>query len=95
MNDYVCFLVTDVSDPNAEGVFSMYPNPANDRVNITSSQAMQDITVFNYVGQVVFRADLSKANSLTLNTGGYDAGVYVVRINTENGVITRRVTITR
>jgi len=95
MNDYVCFLVTDVSDPNAEGVFSMYPNPANDRVNITSSQAMQDITVFNYVGQVVFRADLSKANSLTLNTGSYEAGVYVVRINTENGVITRRVTITR
>jgi hypothetical protein len=95
MNDYVCFVVTDVSDPNAEGVFSLYPNPANDRVNITSSQSMTDITVYNYVGQVVFRSDLGQANSTTLNTGNYDAGVYVVRINTENGVVTRRVTITR
>jgi hypothetical protein len=95
MNDYVCVLVTDVSDPNAEGVFSLYPNPANDRVNITSSQAMTDITVYNYVGQVVHRSNLSNANSLTLNTSNYEAGVYVVRINTENGVVTRRVTITR
>jgi hypothetical protein len=95
MDDYVCFLVTDVSDPNAEGVFSLYPNPANDRVNISSSQAMTDITVYNYVGQVVFRSELSKANSLTLNTGNYEAGVYVIRINTEEGVVTRRVTITR
>jgi hypothetical protein len=95
MDDYVCILVTDVNDPNAEGVFSLYPNPANDRVNITSSQAMTDITVYNYVGQVVFRSDLGQTNSTTLNTGNYEAGVYVVRINTENGVVTRRVTITR
>jgi hypothetical protein len=95
MDDYVCVLVTDVADPNAEGVFSLYPNPANDRVNISSSQAMTDITIYNYVGQVVFRSNLSNANSTTLNTGNYDAGIYVVRINTESGVITRRVTITR
>jgi hypothetical protein len=95
MDDYVCVLVTDVSNPNAEGVFSLYPNPANDRVNISSSQAMKDITVYNYVGQVVFRASLSNANTTTLNTGSYDAGIYVVRVNTEGGVVTRRVTITR
>jgi hypothetical protein len=94
MNDHVCVVVTDVNDPTAE-VFNLYPNPANDRVNITSSQAMTDITVYNYVGQVVHRSELSGANTLTLNTGNYEAGVYVVRINTENGVVTRRVTITR
>jgi hypothetical protein len=95
VNDYVCVLVTDVNDPQAEGVFSVYPNPANDRVNITSTQAMKEITVYNYVGQVVYQSELGATNSVVLNTAGYEAGVYVVRVNTENGVVTKRVTITR
>ena len=73
---------------------SVYPNPANDRVNIVC-QDMKDITVFNYVGQVVFRSDLGQANSTQLNTSKYESGVYVVRISTENGVVTKRVIINR
>ena len=73
---------------------SVYPNPANDRVNI-ECRDMKDITVFNYVGQVVFRSDLGQANSTQLNTSKYESGVYVVRINTENGVVTKRVIINR
>ncbi|PLX12525.1 MAG: hypothetical protein C0598_05780, partial [Marinilabiliales bacterium] len=31
--------------------------------------------------------------SITLNTSSYENGVYVVKLETENGVITKRVTI--
>ncbi|MBL6944876.1 MAG: T9SS type A sorting domain-containing protein, partial [Bacteroidales bacterium] len=52
-------------------------------------------TVTNYVGQVVYTGQMNDATSMTLNTGSYQAGVYLVKINTENGVVTKRVIITR
>jgi hypothetical protein len=73
---------------------SIYPNPAKDYVNIVC-EGMKDITVFNYVGQVIYRSELGKDNSTQLNTSNFESGVYVVRINTENGVVTKRVIINK
>jgi hypothetical protein len=56
---------------------------------------MHHITVVNYVGQLVYDAELTEQTSIELNTGSYDAGVYVVRISTDNGIITKRMTITK
>ena len=72
---------------------SLYPNPASDRVNITSIHDMTRITVVNYVGQVVYVEDVDGANKVELETDSYQTGVYVVRIETESGIITKRVVI--
>ena len=95
LNDYVHILITGLEDQYAEAVTNLYPNPATDLVNVTSSQAMTHITVINYVGQVVYDAELGNTLSAELNTSSYESGVYVVQIDTENGVITKRVTIAR
>jgi hypothetical protein len=91
-NDYVDVLVTDIDNPNA-GLTQVYPNPATDRVNITSSAAISRLTVVNYTGQVVYRVDLDGATTYTLNTASYEDGVYVIRMETANDVITKRVII--
>ena len=91
--DYVCIMVTGIDNPLAGDMTALYPNPATDRVNVTSSQQMQRITVVNYVGQVVYNAELNDDYQITLNTSSFDAGVYVVRIDKENGIVTKRLTI--
>ena len=93
--DNICILITSVDNPYAENVTALYPNPATDVVNITSSQSMTRLTVINYVGQVVYDEELNDENSLTMNAATLDAGVYIVKISTDNGVVTKRLTITK
>ena len=95
MDDFVYVFVTDIANPNAIATTNVYPNPAQDMVTVTSSLPMTQLTVTNYVGQVVYTGQMNDATSMTLNTGSYQAGVYLVKINTENGVVTKRVIITR
>ena len=92
--DFVYVFITGIDNPEGE-LTNLYPNPATDQVNIASSVVINKVTVVNYVGQVVYTNEVNDVNSLTLNTASYDNGVYVVKLDTENGVITKRVTIAK
>ncbi|NQU31990.1 MAG: T9SS type A sorting domain-containing protein, partial [Bacteroidetes bacterium] len=72
----------------------VYPNPAQNMVTVSSSVSMTQLTVTNYVGQVVYTSKVN-ATSVELNTSSYQAGVYLVKIDTDNGVVTKRVIISR
>ena len=91
--DFVYVLVTNINS-NESMATRMYPNPANDNVTIESSK-MNRVIVMNTVGQVVFDAEANGATKVTLNTSTFEAGVYVVRIETAEGTVTKRVTIVR
>ncbi len=94
-DDFVYVLISlGVDNPLAENLISLYPNPAKDKVTVTSSSAMSHIAVVNYLGQVVYNAGINDATTVTLNTALYEPGVYIVRIDTENGRVTKRLTIT-
>ncbi len=95
MDDFVYVFVTGIDNPNAIGLTNIYPNPAQDVVTVTSSIPMNEVTVTNYVGQVVYNSEMFEATSVELNTSSYQAGVYLVKIDTDNGVVTKRVVITR
>ena len=94
-DDFVYVLVTGIDDPNAAALTNLYPNPAQDMVTVTSSLPMTRVTVTNYVGQVVYTSEVFDATSVELNTSSYQAGVYLVKIDTENSVVTKQVVISR
>ena len=83
--------VTSVNDINGKVV--IYPNPTNSTVTIEAAN-MKHITVVNALGQVVYDTDLT-ADMTQLNLGQYKPGVYMVRINTEEGVSVKRVTVVK
>ncbi|RLD86786.1 MAG: hypothetical protein DRJ09_11410, partial [Bacteroidetes bacterium] len=58
-------------------------------------EGMNKISVINYVGQVVYQKALNGDTKVDLNTGNYDAGVYVIRIETTSGTTNKRVVITK
>ena len=67
---------------NRESV-SVYPNPTTSQVNIAAF-GIQHITVMNALGQVVYQGNAT-GNMTTLDMSAYQAGVYMVRVTTENG----------
>ena len=90
-NDYVVVTVTGIEDNM--GKVALYPNPTNGLVKI-EAQGMRHITVVTVLGQVVYDTDVT-ADEYELNMAQWNAGVYMVRIATENGVSTQRVTVVK
>ena len=88
--DVFCVGINDLLDD--EG-FAVYPNPAKEVLNIMSSQDIQIVTILNNVGQVVYNHKVVNDNLLTINTSSYEAGVYMVKIETEDNIIVRKIII--
>ena len=74
-----------------EANVALFPNPTTDNVTI-QAEGMSHITVTSVLGQVVYDADVN-ADEMVLNMGQFNAGMYMVRINTANGVVVKRVTV--
>jgi hypothetical protein len=75
---------------NSDNV-ALYPNPTKGIVTIEAN-GMSRITVVSILGQVVFDTELN-ADNYTLNMGQFNAGMYMVRVYTEEGVTVKRVTV--
>ncbi len=88
-----CWLVTGIEDNELADGVSVYPNPARDILNITSTTDITHVTVMNYVGQIVFNQKVVEDNDLQLSVAGYETGVYMVKVETTAGILIKKVTI--
>lgn len=72
--------------------FKIYPNPVtNGRVNIsTSLNAPKQILIFDIFGSQIMETTIIGSE---LNVNDLDAGVYVLRVNENNKVATRKLII--
>lgn len=87
-------LVKNSTDVNEFGVkANLYPNPTNGNVTI-DAEGMQRLTVVNELGQVVYDAEANN-DTETLDMSQFGAGVYMIRIYTENGMGIKRVSVIR
>ena len=68
-------------DETAVSEIALFPNPATDILNITSSETISEIEIVNTLGQVVKRIEVNSDNAVC-NVEGLTSGVYVVRIRT-------------
>jgi hypothetical protein len=80
--------------------FTVYPNPTDGQLIIDNGELkIENVEVFNITGQSVYSSTcpLSPAGggrgwfSSTLNISNLPTGIYFIRIQTENGVITKKV----
>ena len=89
------YVVVEVTAINENGVNGMmiYPNPTKDNLNITA-EGMTNITITNALGQVMYNEEVVSDNQI-INMAQYEAGIYMVRITTENGVTVKQVTVVK
>ncbi|WP_118976638.1 Ig-like domain-containing protein [Taibaiella koreensis] len=70
----------------------LYPNPARDLVTIENKHnlKMKQITVCNTLGQVLFHTAADSDNRHQLHTSALASGVYLLRIDTDKGMVLRK-----
>ena len=79
---------------NHESLATIYPNPANNVLNINANSNISMVEVFNVMGQMVASYNANDVNT-QINTSNFANGVYTVRIHTENGVSNQKFTVAR
>ena len=96
-------LVSSSEEQWAES-FSVFPNPASDKQELTVSIQSEakleaNVRLFSIAGQEVRQYGrygiLAGDNNFSLPLQGLSPGVYLLRINTEKGQLSRKVIITR
>jgi 2',3'-cyclic-nucleotide 2'-phosphodiesterase (5'-nucleotidase family) len=94
-----CTFTMTVVDPSGIGSINasdikVYPNPAKDELFIQQNGGVSSVSIFNVMGQLQVQTTIS--NTMTIvNTTELAAGLYLVQIETTEGVITRSIQITK
>lgn len=87
----ITFVVGVEEFVDKNNMVSIFPNPANDYVNIEGDIAYYQI--FDIIGNVIATNDMSE-DVKTINVSDYTPGIYFVRCITQNGgIITKKVVI--
>ena len=70
---------------------SIYPNPVNSVLTIRSSASvLQKIEIYNVMGRMVYsKVNENNTNLITSNVGQLSSGYYILKITSENEVITK------
>ncbi len=81
------------NDFNANA-FSVFPNPTNDIINVTSSLDFETtIEIYDTQGRSVYRTNSNLSNTLQINMSSFNSGLYLLNITNKanNTAITKRI----
>ena len=96
LEDLYCNQQNTVSiDPTLSNAVSVYPNPTNDKFQITSDRlsGLTEIAVFNMSGQTVLTQSTlwQRGGSLEVSLADLPTGIYTVMLSMEEGRVMKRV----
>ncbi len=92
----VCTGIASVNEVNTNTEVALFPNPVNEILNVRSSQAVNDIALYDETGRVVYDAKNINKENYEINTSRLSKGLYFVRIsfsNMNNSPVVRRVVV--
>ncbi|GAA3617686.1 T9SS type A sorting domain-containing protein [Flavivirga amylovorans] len=72
---------------------SVYPNPANDIVNINSKEIINSVTIYSILGEKVMTANIDASSATIDITPLQNKGVYFLNFNTDTGVAVKKIVI--
>ncbi len=70
----------------------IYPNPVSDILNIVSNDNIKSIEILNFIGQNLFKKTTDSKNAM-VDVSAFKTGIYFIKIETENGLKTGKITI--
>jgi hypothetical protein len=101
-----CGFLSDSSSAHILGInqlnvttdeLTVYPNPAKAVATILNRGAlkMEQIEVYNILGQVIYKSKADSKDKHTLNLDGFASGVYTIQVYTDKGTVARKLEIIR
>ncbi len=67
---------------------SYYPNPVDAILNVTSDKEIDQIVVYNLLGQEILNKSFNNVSNVILNTENFTHGTYVVKVSSEGSIKT-------
>lgn len=83
---------TGIEDINATA--NVYPNPAQDVVNVNAASQISNIELFNIAGQKVSTFNVNNTTT-QIDVTELANGIYFLKINTEDGMITKKINVVK
>lgn len=74
----------------------IYPNPSSEIISVHSQNIINNVTVFTMEGRsILFYANPTTSNEFMFNVSSLAVGFYNLKVNTENGVLVKKIIIRR
>ena len=73
---------------------NVYPNPTKGTVTV-EAEGIESIRLTDMMGQVLNWREYDRSNTVILNLNGYAPSVYLLEIKTTEGMVKRRVVVSR
>lgn len=90
-------VVTSVNNTESENLIVLYPNPANDKLNIVNIDSNENtlINIFNQLGEIVFSKTISANNSkiTSIDIDNLLNGLYTVEITNNATRFTSKISV--
>lgn len=75
-------LTSGESEPVSKFGFTVFPNPANEQINIaSSSDQIHFVEVVDITGRIIKSVNGFSSNKITVNVKDIDSGIYLVKVN--------------
>lgn len=71
---------------------TIYPNPSNDRVTLTSTIASGAICIYNTNGQEIYSGTINNTNT-SIDVSAFTSGIYIVKVKGDSGILTRKLVV--
>jgi len=91
-NHQVVASISSNIDYNYLNDIKIYPNPANEVINIEIPFINKDIEIYDLQGRLIFM-DKCKTNKIKINVSDFNGGVYILKIIGEYNTITEKIAI--
>jgi len=81
-----------VETHNATNTVAIFPNPATDIINIQAESRINQLFIFNHLGQQVYERNAA-IQVLKMDVSEFESGIYFFKILTEDGILVKQVVI--
>jgi len=81
-----------VENPGQENRLLVYPNPANDVLNVSATEEINSLRLFNVSGKVVYES-VNQGLLTRISIRNLQNGFYLLQITTDSGVTTQKINI--
>jgi hypothetical protein len=82
--------VSTYSPEEKDSGITIYPNPANDYLTVSSMTGLKHIYIQSLTGIIIWSSDFSAEGTVTIPVSGLPNGMYIIRIHAADKIITRK-----
>ena len=81
-----------ISETNSLEAIQIFPNPSSGHFTLQSSVQKGEITIYNVQGEKIYSAKINSSQS-EIDLSKQSQGIYFIKVNSEQGVITKKIII--